>query len=65
MVPVKIVKDPQIVVKILLEEEKNNNETKTKMKGNGKLFFSVYSSLEAVSLEQKSTVFGRCQNRQN
>ena len=27
------------------------------MKENGKLFFSVYNSLEAVSLERKSTVF--------
>ena len=39
-----------------LEREKNINKTKKKMKGNGKLFFSVYHSLEAVSLEQKSTV---------
>ena len=39
-----------------LEREKNINKTKKKMKGNGKLFFSVNNSLEAVSLEQKSTV---------
>ena len=48
------------LVKNSLEKEKNNNKTKTKMKGNGKLFFSVYNSLEAVSLERKSTVL---QNR--
>ena len=50
------------LVKNSLEKEKNNNETKTKMKGNGKLFFSVYNSLEAVSLERKSTALANEKN---
>ena len=42
------------LVKVALDKKKTNG-TKTKMKENGKLLFSVYNLL-AVSLEPKSTV---------
>ena len=37
-------------------EEEDNKEIKEKMKGNGELLFRVQNSLQAISLERKSTV---------